>query len=194
MAADPALAPEDLTRLLNAWNAGDASALERVTPVVYQELHRIARIHLTRERDGHLLQPTALINEAFLRLMGGASVEWAGRAHFFAVVARMMRQILIDFARSMQRTKRGSRVPHLALSFAEDQEHPQASPVDILDVDAALQDLAKRNPRQAQVVELRYFGGLENAEVGEVLGISEPTVRREWRLARARLYARLQPK
>lgn len=183
----------ELTQMLKAWGDGDAAALERVTPIVYAELHRLARRNMAGERDGHLLQPSALVNEAFLRLLGGAPVEWASRAHFFAVSARVMRQILIDFARAQDTGKRGHRTPHVDLSDAKDLAKTPAIPVDFIDLDVALQDLSSLDERQAQVVELRYFGGLENGEIALVLGISEPTVVRDWRLARAWLYGRLQP-
>jgi RNA polymerase sigma factor (TIGR02999 family) len=182
----------DLTRMLQAWKDGDASVLERLTPVVYAELHRIARRNLAREREGHLLQPTALVNEAFVRLLGEAPVEWASRAHFFGFSARLMRQILIDFARAQDTEKRGRRSPHLGLSAAGDVPAGLSDPVDLIDLDRALNDLAQLDARQAQMVELRYFGGLENAEIAAVLGISEPTVVRDWRVARAWLYDRLQ--
>jgi RNA polymerase sigma factor (TIGR02999 family) len=183
----------ELTRMLKAWSGGDASALEQLTPIVYAELRRLARLNLAAEQEGHLLQPSALVNEAFLRLMGGAPVQWSNRAHFFAISARLMRQILIEFARAQDTSKRGNRQPHVDLSEAGDLPDAQASPVDFIDLDAALKELAKLDPRQAQLVELRYFGGLENAEIAAVLGISEPTVVRDWRMARAWLYSRLQP-
>jgi len=179
--------------MLKAWSDGDGSALERLTPIVYSELHRLARRHLAGERDGHILQPSALVNEAFVRFMGGASVEWASRTHFFAVAARLMRQILIDFARAQDTRKRGNRRPYVDLRDVRDLHGESASPVDFIDLDTALNELARLDPRQAQVVELRYFGGLENAEIATVLGVSEPTVVRDWRMARAWLYARLQP-
>jgi len=179
--------------MLKAWSDGDKAALDRLTPIVYAELHRLARCNMAHERDGHLLQPSALVNEAFVRLMGGAPVEWASRTHFFAVSARLMRQILIDFARAQDTGKRGNRTPHVDLSDIKDLPKTVGSPDYLIDLDAALQDLARLNPRQAQVVELRYFGGLENTEIAEVLGISEPTVVRDWRVARAWLYSRLQP-
>jgi RNA polymerase sigma factor (TIGR02999 family) len=147
---------------------------------------------LAGEREGHLLQPSALVNEAFLRLIGGASVEWDSRAHFFAVSARLMRQILIDFARAQDTGKRGHRAPHVDLADVKEPAGKAASSVDLIDLNAALEDLSALDPRQAQVVELRYFGGLENAEIAAVLGISEPTVVRDWRVARAWLYDRLQ--
>jgi len=184
-------ATRELTRILNAWSGGDQSALEQLTPMVYAELHRLAGRTMAREREGHLLQPSALVNEAFLRLLGGAPVEWASRAHFFAISARLMRQILIDFARAQETDKRGNRSPHVDLSDVKDLARKGAEPVDLIDLDAALVELSKLDMRQAQVVELRYFGGLENAEIAATLGISEPTVVRDWRLARAWLYHRL---
>jgi RNA polymerase sigma-70 factor (ECF subfamily) len=182
----------ELTRMLRAWSDGDATALERLTPIVYAELHRLARRNLAGEREGHLLQPSALVNEAFLRLIGGAPVEWSSRTQFYAFSARLMRQILIDFARAQDTGKRGHRSPHVDLADVKDLARAEASPVDFIDLDAALNDLATLDPRQAQVVELRYFGGLENAEIAAVLGTSEPTVVRDWRVARAWLYARLR--
>jgi RNA polymerase sigma-70 factor (ECF subfamily) len=178
--------------MLKAWSDGDTSALDRLTPIVYAELHRLAQRNLAGERDGHLLQPSALVNEAFVRLLGGAPVEWASRTHFYAVSARVMRQILIDFARAQDTVKRGHRSAHVDISDIKDLPGGSATPVDFMDLDAALQDLQRLDARQAQVVELRYFGGLENAEIGVVLGISEPTVVRDWRVARAWLYSRLQ--
>lgn len=188
------LSAVELTRLLKAWNQGDASALERLTSIVYAELHRLARRNLAGERDGHLLQPSALVNEAFIRLMGGEQVQWASRAHFFAMCARLMREILIDFARAQDANKRGHRSPHLDLSGIREFPAQEASPVDLIDLDAALGELAELDVRQARVIELRYFGGLENAEVAEVLGVSEPTVIRDWRVARAWLFDRLRPR
>lgn len=183
----------ELTGLLKAWSDGDAGALERLTPVVYAELHRIARRNLAGEREAHLLQPSSLVNEAFVRLMGGAPVQWASRAHFFAVSARLMRQILIDFARARDTDKRGHRSPHVDVSSIEHLPGETGMSVDFIDLDAALDQLAGLDQRQAQIVELRYFGGLENNEIASVLGISEPTVVRDWRVARAWLYARLHP-
>lgn len=187
------LSPVALTGMLKAWSGGDTSALERLTPIVYAELHRLARFNLAREREGHPMQPSALVNEAFVRLLGGAPVDWASRRHFFAVSARMMRQILIDFARAQDTSKRGQRTPHVDLSEIHEVPGPAPRPVDFIDLDAALRDLSNLDPRQAQVVELRYFGGLENAEIAAILGTSEPTVVRDWRVARAWLYSRLQP-
>ena len=189
--ADESSSPVALTGLLKAWSGGDASALERLTPIVYEELHRLARRNVIGERDGHLLQPSALVNEAFVRLISGAPTDWESRNHFFAVAARLMRQILIDFARAQDTGKRGKRTPHLELGDVRDVAGIKASPEDFLDLDTALNDLARLDARQAQVVELRYFGGLGNPEIAAVLGISEPTVIRDWRMARAWLFDRL---
>lgn len=183
----------ELTHMLKAWSEGDAAALERLTPIVYAELHRIARCNLAGQRDRNLLQPSMLVNEAFVRLMGGAPVEWASRTHFFAVSARLMRLILIDFARSQDTGKRGHHTPHIDLSDVKELPRAAPNPVDFIDLDTALEELSRFAARQAQVVELRYFGGLENAEIAAVLGISAPTVVRDWRVARAWLYSRLQP-
>ncbi len=181
-----------LTRILNDWSAGDISALERLTPVVYAELHRLAERSLGRAKEDHLLQPSALINEAFIRLMGGAPVAWASRAHFFAHSACLMRRILIDFARAQHSAKRHADGPRADFSNIGGCGATQPTPVDFLDLDAALNELAVLDPRQEQVVELRYFGGLDNAEAAAVLGVSEPTVVRDWRIARAWLFKRLQ--
>jgi RNA polymerase sigma-70 factor (ECF subfamily) len=193
MVGPETLPPVELTRMLKAWSDGDSAALERLTPVVYAELHRLARCHLAGEREGHLLQPSALVNEAFVRLIGGAPVEWASRNHFFCVSARLMRHILIDFVRAQGTAKRGQRTPHVDLAELKEIAGAGARPIDFLDLDAALDELAHLDARQAQVVELRYFGGLENAEIAQALGISEPTVNRDWRVARAWLFARLRP-
>ncbi|MBL8210915.1 MAG: sigma-70 family RNA polymerase sigma factor [Bryobacterales bacterium] len=179
-----------LTRLLQAWNRGDQDALQRLSEIVYAELRRLASYNLRGERQGHLLQPSALVNEAFLRLMSGAAVDWQNRAHFYGVAARLMRQILVDFARARATVKRGQGDLPLALS-AVDLAAEAADSVDLLDVDAALQELAQLHPRQANVVELRFFAGLENREVAACLGISDDTVLRDWRMARAWLFARL---
>ncbi len=185
---------DGLTGILKAWSGGDALALERLTPIVYGELHRLARQSMAREREGHLMQPSALVNEAFVRLIGGAPVEWESRNHFYAVSALLMRQIMVDFARKQLAQKRGERAPHLDLGQALEEPDRVPQPMDFLDLDAALNDLASLAPRQAKVVELRYFGGLENSEIAGILGISEPTVVRDWRAARAWLFARLKPK
>ena len=183
----------EVTSLLKAWRAGDSSALERLTPLVYAELHRLARRQMAGEREGHLLQSSALVNEAYLRLLGKSPqvVDWHDRNHFFAVSARLMRQILIDAARNQQRKKRGTGARHIDLSAV--WQHPSARQPDFLELDQALTRLAELDPRQASVVELRFFGGLENVEIAAVLNVSEATVTRDWKLARVWLYATLAP-
>ena len=184
---------EQVTSLLQAWAGGDASALERLTPIIYSELHRLARMQMAGERSGHILQPSALVNEAFVRLIGDASVQWANRAHFYGVSARLMRQILVDFARSEETRKRGARAAHVNVNDLATLAQPQPSiaPADLIAVDDALKRLAELDERQANVVELRFFGGLQNPEIAQVLGISEPIVVRDWRLARAWLFSSL---
>ncbi len=180
-----------VTRLLKDWSGGDVSALDRLTPIVYAELHRLARSKMVGERQGHMLQPSALVNEAFVRLVASEPIEWANRAQFFAFAAKLMRHILIDFARAQETNKRGGRPEHLQLAGVSEQV-ATAVPVDFVDLDQALNALEKLDKRQAQVVELRYFGGMENREIASALGISEPTVVRDWRIARAFLFDRLQ--
>lgn len=185
--------PDELTRLLNSWSQGDQTALDRLTPLVYAELRRLAARNFAGEREGHLLQPSALVNEAFVRLIRGTPSEWTSRAHFFSFAARLMRQILIDFARGQETAKRGHRSPHVDVSHIKDLRGENAKPVDLIDLDQALDELAALNERHARVVELRYFGGLENAEIASVLGISDATVVRDWHLSRAWLFDRLNP-
>lgn len=176
--------------MLQAWSAGDESALEQLTPIVYAQLRLLASAKLVRERADHILQPSALVNEAFIRLMGNTRMEFQNRTHFFAFAARLMRQILVDFARAQTSAKRGNRAPHIGIDVATNVAIAPER-FDFIDIDIALDELAKLEPRQARVVELRYFSGLENSEVAEVLGISEDTVLRDWRMARAWLYDRL---
>jgi RNA polymerase sigma factor (TIGR02999 family) len=187
------LSAVELTRILRAWSAGEESALERLAPVVYAELHRIAARNMAGEREGHLLQPSALVNEAYLRLVAGEPVEWNSRTHFFAYSARLMRQILVDFARAQGAERRGGARRHQADVSAIQDRGAAARPVDFLDLDRALAELTELDVRQQQVVELRYFGGLEVPEVAAVLGVSEATVVRDWRIARAWLFDRLWP-
>jgi RNA polymerase sigma factor (TIGR02999 family) len=184
----------ELTRILRQWSAGEQSALERLAPVVYAELHRIAARHMAGEREGHLLQPSALVNEAYLRLVAGEPVEWNSRTHFFAYSARLMRQILVDFARAQAAERRGGpRQRKADVSGIQEKGAAAARPVDFLDLDRALAELTELDARQQQVVELRYFGGLDVPEVATVLGVSEATVVRDWRIARAWLFDRLWP-
>jgi RNA polymerase sigma factor (TIGR02999 family) len=175
--------PGEVTRLLLEWKGGDAAALERLLPLVYAELRRIAARHLRHERPGHTLQPTALVHEAYLRLVSAPELEWRDRAHFFGVAARLMRQILVDHARARQRAKRGGEVRKVSLDEAP--EARVTADVDLLALDEALERLAELDPQQSRVVELRYFGGLTIEETAEVVGVSPATVKREWTLAKA---------
>lgn len=187
-----ATSPSDVTRLLKAWSGGDHSALDQLTPIVYDELHRLARSQMAGEKAGHVLQASALVNEAYLRLVRQAPSDWKNRQHFYAVSARLMRQILTDFARLELTEKRGNRAVHVDLS--EIWELPGEARADFVDLDRALTRLAELDPRQAQIVELRFFGGLENTEVAAFLEISEPTVVRHMRMARLWLYNELTRK
>ena len=182
-------APNEVTQLLLAWSDGEEAALEKLTPLVYGELHRLAKRRLGRERAGHTLQTTALVNEAYLRLIDAKEVRWQNRAHFFAVSAQIMRRILVDFARERGQLKRGGGAQQVSLD-----EGLLVSPergADLLALDEALEQLAALNARQSRVVELRYFGGLNEEEVAEVLKVSLRTVQSDWRLARTWLYRKL---
>jgi RNA polymerase sigma-70 factor (ECF subfamily) len=175
----------DISRLLRAWSDGDQSALERLTPIVYDELHRLARRYMKRERPGHSLQTAALVNEAYMRLVDCERMQWQNRAHFFAVSAQLMRRILVDHARR-HNLKRGGDVQHVSLDEAAvvggDQDADMAA------LDDAMNALARIDPRKVQVVEMRFFGGLSVEETAEVLKVSPVTVKRDWRAARAWLY------
>jgi RNA polymerase sigma-70 factor, ECF subfamily len=181
-------ASTDVTQLLRAWREGDKSALDRLTPIVYQDLRRLARRHLLAERPGHSLQTTALVNEAYMRLVDYRRMQWQDRAHFLAVSAQLMRRILVEHARRRNQ-KRGGAMPHLSLEHAP--EVGPARPRDVIALDEALNELARMDPRKAQVVELRYFGGLTVDETAEALRISVPTVMRDWTTAKAWLYREL---
>jgi len=181
----------DVTRLLDRWRRGDEAAAGELMPVVYAELHRLAEGAMRGERGDHTLQATALVHEAYLRLAAGATPDWRDRRHFYAVAARTMRRVLVDHARRLGAARRGGGVA--PVSLGEDDAAEAPPPVDLLDLDEALDALARHDARKAQVVELRYFGGLTAAETAELLAVSEPTVRLDSRLARAWLLARLQP-
>jgi RNA polymerase sigma factor (TIGR02999 family) len=182
----------DVTDLLLSWRQGDAAALDRLIPVVYDELRRVARRHLQREAPGHALQATALVHEVFLRPVNAERLTLHGRTHFFAVASRLMRQILVDHARRQRADKRGGDATLLNL----DDVSPAAQPtsVDVLALDQALEALASLDARQCHVVELRFFAGLSIDEAAEALGISPATVEREWALAKAWLFRRLSPR
>jgi RNA polymerase sigma factor (TIGR02999 family) len=180
---------EGVTELLEAWSGGDREALDRLVPLVYAELRRRARAQLARERGAHTLQPTALVHEAFLRLVDQRGARWQNRAQFYAVAAQVMRRILVDHARARAAAKRGGDAVRVALEAVEESG---ASPeVDILALHQTLERLAAQDERQARVVELRYFGGLSVEETAEVLGVAEITVKRDWAMARAWLYREL---
>lgn len=179
----------EVTQLLVAWNDGDQSALEQLVPLVQAELHRLARRYMGRERPGHPLQPTALVNEAYLRLIEWKNVEWKNRAHFFGVSAQLMRRILVDFARQRPRVA-GESALQVSLEEAVVIGSGGRGP-DLIALDDALKSLAKIDERKSRIVELRFFGGLSNEEVAEVLGIAEITVIREWNKAKAWLYREL---
>ena len=195
MEIENAAAPR-LTALLQAWSLGDASALDQLTPIVYSELHRLAHLQMAGERRGHVLQPSALVNEAFVRLMGSGGAAWANRRQFFAASARLMRQVLVDFARAEETQKRGGRSIQTKCFESDElsQPRPSVSLENMIALDEALTRLEALDQRQAQVVELRFFGGLEYLEIAGLLDISERTVMREWRLARAFLYQSLGSK
>jgi RNA polymerase sigma factor (TIGR02999 family) len=179
MSSPPA---HDVTQLLRAWSGGDQQALEKLTPLVYDELHRRARHYVGRERPGHTIQTTALINEVYLRLVDFRGVTWQDRAHFLAVCARMMRRILTDFARARHYQKRGGEAQQV--TFDEQLVVSGRPTADLVALDDALKGLAGVDERKSQVVELRFFGGLSVQETAEVLKVSEETVKRDWRLAK----------
>lgn len=179
----------NITQLLVAWNQGDQDALAKLTPLVYKELHRLAHGYLAGERHGHVLQTTALVNEAFVRLIDWQQVKWQNRAHFFGVSATLMRHILVQFAREQQAAKRGGRAIQVSLSEAV-SDSTRHNP-DLVALDDALTTLEKLDPRQARIVELRFFGGLSLEETAEVVQVSVSTVRRAWRMAQAWLHQQL---
>jgi RNA polymerase sigma factor (TIGR02999 family) len=183
------LSQDDVTGLLHEWRQGDKSAFDKLMPIVYDEIRRIAHRYMQKERDGHTLQTTALINEAYVRLVGQQKIEWQNRAHFFAVTAQVMRHVLIDHARRLQNAKRGGGVQHIALDHVDAMSPERAK--ELIALDEALSELAKLDPRKSRVVELRYFGGLSLEETADILEISLMTVRRDWRAAKAWLYRRV---
>jgi RNA polymerase sigma factor (TIGR02999 family) len=181
-------ARDQVCELLRAWSDGDTSALERLTPIVYQELHRLARRYMKGERPGHSLQTTALVNEAYLRLVGYERMQWQDRAHFLAVSAQVMRRILVEHARR-HNLKRGGGVPHVSLEEAALVGGDRAA--DLVALDDAMNTLAQLDPRKAHVVEMRFFGGLNVEETADVLKVSPATVMRDWSTAKAWLYREL---
>jgi RNA polymerase sigma factor (TIGR02999 family) len=182
----------DVTGLLRAWSAGDPEALKKLMPFVYDELRARAGAQMRRERAGHTLQPTALVHEAYLRLVDQNVAAWQNRAQFFGVASQIMRRILVDRARARKTAKRSGQWARVTLDESLAEHQPRD--VDVLDLDAALRDLAAFDARKSQVAELKFFGGLTLEETGHVLGLSVATVEREWKVARAWLYARLKDK
>jgi len=184
-------APRGVTDLLIDWTDGNKAALDRLMPIVYDELRQLAKRYLARERPEHTLQPTALVHEAYVKLIDQQSVRWQNRAHFFGIAAQLMRRILVDHARRRDAAKRGDGVRNLALEdFALETPAPA---LDILALDQLLVTLTALDPQQGRIVELRFFGGLTVEESAEVLGISSTTVKRDWRSAKAWLYRELRP-
>lgn len=178
--------PSQVSKLLLGWRVGDREAMDALLPVVYDELRRVAHNHLKNERHNHTLQTTALVHEAYFRLIGQELPEWKNRSHFFAVAAHLMRQILVDYARRHRASKRGSGVCMLTLDDVAAQ--PQRKDVDVIALNDALNTLAEIDARQSRVVELRFFAGLSLEETSEVMGIGTATVQRDWTTARAWLY------
>ena len=179
----------EVTSLLRLWQSGDREALDKLTPLVYDELHRLAHQYLSRERTNHTLQTTALVHEAYTRLVEQKNVDWESRAHFFAVSAQIMRHILVDYARHRAAAKRGGQLTMVDLENDADVSRERAA--ELVALDEALRLLNDLHPRRSRVVELRYFGGLNNKEAARVLKISEATIERDWRFAKAWLYREL---
>ena len=180
--------PGALTQLLIAWSQGDAAALEQLAPLVYAELRKLAHRYMKRERAGHTLQTTAVVHEAFLRLLDNPQEKWQNRAHFYAIAAKMMRRILVDYARANSRAKRGGETARVSI---EDIDAPVADVAlnpDVIALDEALEKLTEIDPRRARVVELRFFGGLSVEETAHVLQVAPDTVVRDWRVAKAWLF------
>jgi RNA polymerase sigma factor (TIGR02999 family) len=181
---------QDVTELLVRWSEGDAEALERLMPLVFDELRRLARSHLGREPSGHTLEPTALVSEVYLRLVDQEKLRWQCRSQFFAFAATLMRRILVDHAKAKQTVKRGHGYQRVSLHGGIGI--PDSQDIDLLALDQALARLEEMDPRQAQIVTLRFFAGLTHEEIGEALGIAPTTVKREWRLARLWLFRELE--
>ncbi len=188
-----ALSSDEVTGLLIAWSGGDREALAQLIPLVYDELHRLAKRHMRRERSDHTLQPTALAHEAYLHLVDQNRVKWQNRAHFFGVVAQVMRHVILNHARQHRAAKRGGGAVTVSLDESTAKDLADAPTIDVIELDDALSRLAARDAQQSWLVELRFFGGLTIEETAEVLSISTATVKREWRMARAWLQCTMQP-
>src|SRR5712691_4906228 len=182
--------PQEVTHLLVAWSNGDRAALDELTPLVYEELHRLAHQHMSRERPDHTLQTSALVNEAYLRLIDQRNVHWQNRAHFFSIASRLMRRILVDHARAHHYAKRGGGALRVSLDEAAFVSQERAS--ELVALDEALTSLAAIDPRKCQVVELRFFGGMSVEETATALGVSPVTVKRDWSTAKAWLHRAIE--
>lgn len=180
--------PQEVTQMLKRWSDGDAEALEQLTPIIYSELHKIARRYMGRERAGHTLQTTALVNEAYVRLIDWKNAKFENRAHFFGVSAQLMRRILVDFARKRPKSKN---TPFYKVSLEEAAVIADEKDDDLVALDEALNELAQFDERKAKIVELKFFGGLKTDEIAQVVGVAEITVLREWQKAKAWLYLNL---
>lgn len=189
MSSDP---PPDVTQILKDWSDGDGNAPEKLMPVVYEELRRLARSYLSRERGDHTLQATALVHEAYLKLVDDKRANWQNRAHFYGIAARLMRRILVDYARAHNAAKRGGLGQKLSLDEA--RELPTKDAVELVALDGALESFAQTYPRKSEVVELKFFGGLAIKEISEVLQVSEKTVLRDWNFAKLWLCRELSEK
>jgi RNA polymerase sigma factor (TIGR02999 family) len=187
----PMSTPEGVTQLLIDWSKGDQAALEKLMPLVYSELRRLAKNYLRRERQGHTLQPTALVNEAYLKLVDQRNAKWQNRAQFFGISAQLMRRILVDHARQHQAAKRGGS-DQQRLSITSAEPLAKQTEVDLLALNEALDELSRMDPQQGRIVELKFFGGLSIEETANVLGIGHATVERDWKLARAWLRRQLE--
>jgi RNA polymerase sigma factor (TIGR02999 family) len=192
VADTPSSSSPNITTLLVAWGKGDRQAFERLIPQVQAELHRIAARYMASERPGHDLQATALINEAYMRLVDWKDIQWADRAHFFGMAANMMRRVLVDHARRRDRARRGGDAIHVSLVEAAHVHAPDRA--DVLALDEALDRLEKLDPRKSRIIEMRFFGGLSLEETAEALDVSVATVRRDWTLGRAWLSRELTPR
>lgn len=175
----------NVTQLLKDWEKGDRTALDEMLPLVYSELKRLASYYLSQERTGHTLQTTALVHEAYIRLVDQQNVNWKNRAHFLGIAAEMMRRILVNYARDRAAAKRGGGAKRISLSMVGDSEEPD---MDLIALDQALTELAGIDPRKSRIVELKFFGGLTTEETAEVMNISHATVEKDWKMARAWLY------
>lgn len=180
---------QDVTQMLRKWSDGDSAALEELTPIIYAELHRMAKRYIGRERKGHTLQTTALVNEAYIRLIDWKNAKWENRAHFFGVSAQLMRRILVDFARKRPDVRSS---PLYKVSLDKAEVINDEKDADLVALDEALTELSKFDQRKAKIVELKFFGGMKTDEIAEVVGVAEITVLREWQKAKAWLYLQLK--